>query len=84
MGFLEAVGPLLELTKGVHATFLEAKLACTNQTLWAVPVELRNVLDRWIEAVAMIACITAVAEQDIGGIIIATTSLASLAMLVFI
>lgn len=82
MGFLEAVGRLLKLSKGVHAAFLEAKLACTNKAFWTVPVELRNVLDRWIEAVAMVARITAIAEQDVGGIIVATTSLASLEILV--
>ena len=60
---LEGVAFLLEGAQRVLLTFLETKILASDETLWAVPVRLGDVLERRIEAEGVMAKLAAIADQ---------------------
>ena len=70
---LKMMGSFLELLERINTTFLKAELAGANEASRTVPVVCRDAFNRGIKTVAMVAGITAVAEQDVRRVIVGAT-----------
>jgi hypothetical protein len=79
MTFFEVLRFLLELPQRIHAAFFESKLSSSDKTSRTVPVIFWNTFDLRLQAVAVISCVTAVAEEDVGRIVIGAALFAPVA-----
>ena len=75
---LEVMRSLLELLKGVYAPLLEAEFAGPNETLRAMPVIFGDAFDLRIKTITVVSSVAAVAEQDVGRVVLCTTCFAAL------
>lgn len=84
VGLFEVLRLLLELLQRVDTAFFKAKFTCTNEAPRTVPVICRNTTNWRVKTISMISIVAAVAEQDVGWIVVCTASLATLYSLVMI